>query len=58
MMTVGIGVRGRVVQIVGNAILLVGVFLTIMPFGAGAAARQLLWVDMRELLSVAVGASA
>lgn len=33
-------------------------FLTIMPFGAGAAARQLLWVDMRELLSVAVGASA
>ncbi len=32
MMTVGIGARGRVVQIVGNAILLVGVFLTIMPF--------------------------
>src|ERR687898_968001 len=32
MTTVGIGVRGRVVQIVGNAVLLIGVFLTIMPF--------------------------
>jgi ABC-type glycerol-3-phosphate transport system permease component len=32
MTTVGIGVRGRLVQIVGNAILLIGVFLTIMPF--------------------------
>ena len=32
MKTVGIGVRGRVVQILGNAILLIGVFLTIMPF--------------------------
>ncbi len=31
-MTVGIGVRGRILQILGNAILLVGVFLTIMPF--------------------------
>lgn len=33
-------------------------FLTIMPFSAGAASRELLWVDMRELLSVAVKASA
>ncbi len=31
-MTVGIGVRGRILQILGNAVLLVGVFLTIMPF--------------------------
>jgi len=26
-------------------------FMTIMPFSAGAAARQLLWADMRELLA-------
>jgi ABC-type glycerol-3-phosphate transport system permease component len=31
-MTVGIGTRGRVLQIVGNAVLLLGVFLTVMPF--------------------------
>lgn len=31
-------------------------FLTIMLFSAGAASRELLWVDMRELLSVAVEA--
>lgn len=31
-MTVGIGIRGRILQILGNAILLVGVFLTVMPF--------------------------
>jgi ABC-type glycerol-3-phosphate transport system permease component len=31
-MTVGIGIRGRILQIVGNGVLLVGVFLTIMPF--------------------------
>jgi ABC-type glycerol-3-phosphate transport system permease component len=31
-MTVGIGFRGRILQILGNAVLLVGVFLTIMPF--------------------------
>ena len=31
-MTVGIGTRGRILQIVGNAVLLFGVFLTIMPF--------------------------
>ena len=31
-MTVGIGIRGRILQMLGNAILLVGVFLTIMPF--------------------------
>ena len=29
---VGIGTRERVVQILGNVVLLVGVFLTIMPF--------------------------
>ena len=33
-------------------------FLTIMPFAAGAAARELLWSDMRRLLAVAVEASA
>ena len=31
-MTVGIGLRGRILQFLGNAVLLVGVFLTIMPF--------------------------
>ena len=31
-MTVGIGVRGRILQLLGNAVLLIGVFLTIMPF--------------------------
>jgi ABC-type glycerol-3-phosphate transport system permease component len=31
-MTVGIGFRGRILQMLGNAVLLVGVFLTIMPF--------------------------
>jgi ABC-type glycerol-3-phosphate transport system permease component len=31
-MTVGIGARGRILQILGNAVLLIGVFLTIMPF--------------------------
>jgi len=31
-MTVGIGTRGRVLQILGNAVLLFGVFLTVMPF--------------------------
>ena len=31
-MTVGIGTRGRIVQIVGNAVLMLGVFLTVMPF--------------------------
>jgi ABC-type glycerol-3-phosphate transport system permease component len=31
-MTVGIGIRGRILQLLGNAILLIGVFLTIMPF--------------------------
>jgi ABC-type glycerol-3-phosphate transport system permease component len=31
-MTVGIGRGGRIVQIVGNAVLLLGVFLTVMPF--------------------------
>jgi ABC-type glycerol-3-phosphate transport system permease component len=31
-MTVGIGTRGRILQVLGNAVLLVGVFLTIMPF--------------------------
>jgi acetyl esterase len=29
-------------------------FVTIMPFAAGAAARELLWADMRQLLHVAV----
>jgi acetyl esterase len=29
-------------------------FVTIMPFAAGAAARELLWADMRQLLDVAV----
>ena len=33
-------------------------FLTIMPFSAGAAARELLWSDMRRLLPVRVEASA
>ena len=33
-------------------------FVTIMPFAAGAAARELLWADMRRLLAVAVKASA
>jgi acetyl esterase len=32
-------------------------FLTIMPFSAGSAARQLLWADMRRLLAVEVEAS-
>src|SRR5215218_9201874 len=32
MKTVGIGARRRVVQVLGNAVLLIGVFLTIMPF--------------------------
>lgn len=31
-MTVGIGIRGRILQLLGNAVLLIGVFLTIMPF--------------------------
>jgi ABC-type glycerol-3-phosphate transport system permease component len=31
-MTVGIGLRGRILQFLGNAVLLVGVFLTIVPF--------------------------
>jgi ABC-type glycerol-3-phosphate transport system permease component len=31
-MTVGIGTRGRILQLLGNAVLLFGVFLTIMPF--------------------------
>ena len=31
-MTVGIGFRGRVLQILGNALLLLGVFVTVMPF--------------------------
>ncbi|CAA9560313.1 MAG: ABC transporter, permease protein 2 (cluster 1, maltose/g3p/polyamine/iron) [uncultured Thermomicrobiales bacterium] len=31
-MTVGIGRGGRLAQIVGNAVLLLGVFLTVMPF--------------------------
>ena len=31
-MTVGIGFRGRLLQIVGNALLMVGVFVTAMPF--------------------------
>src|SRR5688500_4033932 len=31
-MTVGLGTRGRVLQILGNAVLLLGVFLTVMPF--------------------------
>jgi acetyl esterase len=33
-------------------------FLTIMPFSAGAAARELLWSDMRRLLPVRAEASA
>jgi acetyl esterase/lipase len=33
-------------------------FLTIMPFSAGAAARELLWPDMRRLLRASVEASA
>ena len=33
-------------------------FLTIMAFAAGAAARELLWADMRRLLVAAVKASA
>lgn len=31
-MTVGIGIRGRILQVLGNGVLLIGVFLTIMPF--------------------------
>ena len=31
-MEVGLGTRGRVAQVVGNAVLLLGVFLTVMPF--------------------------
>ncbi len=31
-MTVGIGLRGRILQFLGNVVLLVGVFLTIVPF--------------------------
>jgi acetyl esterase len=33
-------------------------FVTIMPFAAGAAARELLWADMRRLLAVVVEESA
>jgi acetyl esterase len=33
-------------------------FLTMMPFGAGAAARELLWADMRRLLAVDQSATA
>ena len=33
-------------------------FVTIMPFSAGAAARELLWSDMRRLLAADVEASA
>jgi acetyl esterase/lipase len=33
-------------------------FVTIMPFAAGAAARELLWADMRGLLSARIGATA
>ncbi len=33
-------------------------FLTIMPFAAGAAARELLWADMRRLLAASVEARA
>jgi acetyl esterase len=33
-------------------------FVTMIPFGAGAAARELLWSDMRRLLAVQQGAMA
>lgn len=33
-------------------------FVTIMPFGTGSAARELLWADMRRLLTVRVGVEA
>ncbi|RDH76823.1 alpha/beta hydrolase [Mycolicibacterium moriokaense] len=33
-------------------------FVTIMPFAAGAAARELLWADMRRLVSERVGVEA
>lgn len=33
-------------------------FMTLMPFAAGASAREVLWADLRRLLAVAVEASA
>ena len=33
-------------------------FLTIMPFAAGAAARELLWADLRRLLAGRLGVAA
>jgi acetyl esterase len=32
-------------------------FVTMMQFGAGEAARELLWFDMRQLLAVKVKAA-